>query len=82
MPYNNDYLKAILNDIIVNVYGKNPIILLSLWDEKGEKKYIDFLHVQYENILIDFNKIFNSDFNSKRVLENQFILGRCRYCFS
>ena len=38
MTYNNDYLKAlILNDIIVNVYGKNPIILLNLWDDKGEK---------------------------------------------
>jgi 2-polyprenyl-3-methyl-5-hydroxy-6-metoxy-1,4-benzoquinol methylase len=75
MTYNNDYLKAILNDIIVNVYGKNPIILIDLWDDKGEKNYIDFLHVQYENILIDFNKLFNSDFKSKRVLEISSFLG-------
>ena len=33
------------------------------------------MHVQYENILIDFNKIFNSDFNSKRVLEISSFLG-------
>ena len=75
MTYNNDYLKAILNDIIINVYGKNPIILLNLWDDKGEKNYIDFLHFQYENILIDFNKIFNGNFTSKRVLEISSFLG-------
>jgi hypothetical protein len=57
MTYNNDYLKAILNDIIINVYGKNPISLLNLWDDKGEKNYIDFLHFQYEIILILFSKI-------------------------
>jgi hypothetical protein len=37
MTYNNDFLKAILNDIIINVYGKNPIILSNLWDDKEEK---------------------------------------------
>ena len=58
MTYNNDQLKILLNDIIINVYGKSPIILLDLWDDKGEKNYIDFLHSQYENILIDFNKIY------------------------
>ena len=75
MTYNNDQLKVILNDIIINVYGKNPIILLNLWDDKGEKNYINFLLSQYENILIDFNKIFNGNFNGKRVLEISSFLG-------
>jgi len=75
MTYNNDQLKAILNDIIINFYGKNPIILLNLWDDKGEKNYINFLLSQYENILIDFNKIFNGNFNGKRVLEISSFLG-------
>jgi len=75
MTYNNDQLKVILNDIIINVYNKNPIILLNLWDDKGEKNYINFLHSQYENILIDFNKIFNGNFNDKRVLEISSFLG-------
>ncbi|MCX6329104.1 MAG: class I SAM-dependent methyltransferase [Bacteroidia bacterium] len=75
MTYTNDQLKAILNDIIINVYGKNPIILMNLWDDKGEKNYIDFLHSQYENILIDFNNIFNDNFNDKCVLEISSFLG-------
>jgi len=75
MKYNNDDLKEILNDIIINVYGKNPIILLNLWDDKGEKNYIDFLHSQYENILIDFNTLFNDNINDKRVLEISSFLG-------
>jgi len=75
MPYNNNQLKAILDDIIINVYGKNPIILLNLWDDTGEKNYIDSLHAQYENILIDFNKIFSGNFNNKRILEISSFLG-------
>jgi SAM-dependent methyltransferase len=75
MTYGNDELKAILDDIIINLYGKNPIILLPFWDEKGEKNYIDVLHVQYENILIEFNKIFSGNFNNKRVLEISSFLG-------
>jgi SAM-dependent methyltransferase len=75
MTYNNDELKEILHDIIINIYGKNPIILLNLWDGKGEKNYIDFLHSQYENILIDFNNIFNNNFNDRRVLEISSFLG-------
>ena len=75
MTYNNDELKEILHDIIINVYGKNPIILSNLWDDKGEKNYIDFLHSQYENILIDFNNIFNNNFNDRRVLEISSFLG-------
>lgn len=75
MTYNNDQLKVILNDIIINVYGKNPIILSNLWDDKGEKNYINFLLSQYENILIDFNKIFNGNLNGKRVLEISSFLG-------
>ncbi len=75
MTCDNDQLKAILDDIIINVYGKNPIILLDFWDDKGEKSYIDFLHVQYENILIDFNKIFSGNFNNKRILEVSSFLG-------
>ena len=75
MTYNNDQLKVILNDIIIHIYGKNPIILLNLWDDKGEKNYIGFLHSQYENILIDFNNIFNNNFNDKRVLEISSFLG-------
>ena len=75
MTFNNDELKEILNDIIINIYGKNPIILLNLWDDKGEKNYISFLHSQYENILIDFNNIFNNHFNDKRVLEISSFLG-------
>jgi 2-polyprenyl-3-methyl-5-hydroxy-6-metoxy-1,4-benzoquinol methylase len=75
MTFNNDELKEILNDIIINIYGKNPIILLNLWDDKGEKNYIGFLHPQYENILIDFNDIFNNHFNDKRVLDISSFLG-------
>lgn len=75
MTYGNDELKAILDDIIINVYGRNPIILSDLWDDKGERNYIDFLHVQYENILIDFNKIFTGNFNNKRILEVSSFLG-------
>jgi len=75
MTYNNDQLKVILNDIIINVYGKNPIILSNLWDDKGEKNYINFLLSQYENILIDFNKIFNGNLNGKQVLEISSFLG-------
>jgi SAM-dependent methyltransferase len=75
MTYSNDELKAILDDIIINLYGKNPIILLPFWDAKGEKNYIDFLHVQYENILMEFNKIFSGNFNNKRVLEISSFLG-------
>jgi len=75
MTYNNDELKTILDDIIINLYGKNPIILLPYWNEKGERNYIDFLHNQYENILIDFNKIFSGNFINKRVLEISSFLG-------
>jgi len=75
MTYDSDELKAILDDIIINLYGKNPIILLPYWNEKGERNYIDFLHNQYENILIDFNKIFSGNVINKRVLEISSFLG-------
>ena len=69
MTYNNNQLKEILNDIIINIYGKNPIIFLNFWDHKAEKNYIDKLHSQYEKILIDFTNFFNNNVNDKRVLE-------------
>ena len=47
---------------------------MSLWDDKGEKDYTEFLHNQYENILLDFNKLFK-DSSSKRVLEISSFLG-------
>jgi SAM-dependent methyltransferase len=75
MTYSNDDLKAILNDIIITIYRKNPIILSDLWDDKGEKNYIDFLRFHYEKILTDFNKIFNGNFKSKRILEISSFLG-------
>jgi 2-polyprenyl-3-methyl-5-hydroxy-6-metoxy-1,4-benzoquinol methylase len=75
MTYDNDQLNAILDDIIINVYGKNPIILLDIWDDKGEKNYIDFLQAQYKRILMDFNKIFAGNFTNKRILEVSSFLG-------
>lgn len=75
MAYSNDDLKAILNDIIITIYSKNPVILSDFWDGKGEKNYIDFLRFQYEKILTDFNKIFNGNFKSKRILEISSFLG-------
>jgi len=75
MTYGNDELKAILNDSIIPIYHKNPIILSDFWDDKGERNYIDFLRFQYEKILTDFNKIFNGNFESKRILEISSFLG-------
>ena len=75
MNYDNNSLKEILDDIILNMYGKNPVILKNIWDGEGEKKYINFLHSQYEKILLDFNKIFDSRFDDKRVLEISSFLG-------
>jgi 2-polyprenyl-6-hydroxyphenyl methylase/3-demethylubiquinone-9 3-methyltransferase len=75
MTYDNDELKAILDDIIINIYTRNPIILSDFWDDKGEKNYIDFLRFHYEKILTDFNKIFNSNFEHKRILEISSFLG-------
>ena len=75
MKYTEHQVKEILNTIIFTIYGKNPIILLNLWDDKGEKSYIDFLHAQYENILVDFNKIFPDNGTPKRVLEISSFLG-------
>ena len=42
---------------------------------RREKLYQFFACSQYENILIDFNKIFESKFNNKRVLEISSFLG-------
>jgi len=75
MKYTDNQLKTILQDTIINDYRKNPIILLSLWDAKGEQAYIDFLLSQYEKILLDFNKIFNDTVIPKRVLEISSFLG-------
>ena len=46
MKYTKIQVREILSDIILNVYGKNPVILKDLWDALGEKKYIDWLHSQ------------------------------------
>ncbi len=67
--------KRLLEDIIHNVYGKNPILLKNTWDGEGEKNYINFLRSQYENILVDFNRIFDSKFTDKCVLEISSFLG-------
>jgi SAM-dependent methyltransferase len=75
MTYNNDELKAILNNIIIPIYHKNPIILSDFWNDTGERNYIDFLRFQYEKILTDFNTIFNGNFESKRILEISSFLG-------
>ena len=75
MKYTDNQLKTILQDTIINDYRKNPIILLSLWDAKGEQAYIDFLLSQYEKILLDFNKIFTDNGIPKRVLEISSFLG-------
>jgi 2-polyprenyl-3-methyl-5-hydroxy-6-metoxy-1,4-benzoquinol methylase len=75
MDYNNMMVKEILDDIITSIYGRNPIVLNPAWDAEGEKKYIDFLHSQYEKILLDFNKIFDRTFTDKRVLEISSFLG-------
>ncbi len=81
MDYDNNSLKEILDDIILNMYGKNPVVLKNIWDGEGEKKYIGFLHSQYEKILLDFNKIFDSRFDGKRVLEISSFLVCHRYRF-
>jgi len=75
MVYDNTTIKKTLDDIITNIYEKNPIVLMNLWDGEGEKNYIDFLHPQYEKILFDFNKIFNNKFKNTRVLEISSFLG-------
>jgi SAM-dependent methyltransferase len=74
MKYTEIQVKKILNDIIFNVYSKNPLILSSLWDARGEREYIDFLHPQYEAILLDFNELFSND-APRRVLEISAFLG-------
>lgn len=75
MKYTNIQVKEILNDIILNVYQKNPIILKDLWNAIGEKKYIDWLTTQYESILLDFNELFNNSRTPSRVLEISSFLG-------
>jgi len=75
MKYTDNQVKEILNTIILTIYDKNPILLLNLWDNKGEKNYIGFLHAQYENILLDFNKIFPDNNIPRRVLEISSFLG-------
>ena len=75
MNYTDNQLKEILQDTITNDYRKNPIILLSLWDAKGEQAYIDFNQPHYEKILLDFNKIFSDNDIPQRVLEISSFLG-------
>jgi SAM-dependent methyltransferase len=75
MNYSEVQVKEILNDIIFNVYSKNPVILLDLWDAGGERNYINHLHPQYETILLDFNKIFSKRDIPPRVLEISSFLG-------
>jgi len=75
MKYSDNQLKKILQDTIINDYRKNPIILLSLWDAKGEQAYIDFNQPHYEKILLDFNKIFSDNDIPQRVLEISSFLG-------
>jgi SAM-dependent methyltransferase len=75
MHYTDNQLRTILQETIINDYRKNPIILLSLWNAKGEQAYIDFLQGQYEKILLDFNKIFTYNGIPKRVLEISSFLG-------
>jgi 2-polyprenyl-3-methyl-5-hydroxy-6-metoxy-1,4-benzoquinol methylase len=75
MKYTKIQVKEILSDIILNVYGKNPIILKDLWNANGEKKYIDWLHSQYESILFDFNEMFSNNGTHPRVLEISSFLG-------
>jgi 2-polyprenyl-3-methyl-5-hydroxy-6-metoxy-1,4-benzoquinol methylase len=74
MIYDNTALKELLEDII-SLYRKNPVLFKKLWDEGGEKNYIDSLRSQYENILIDFNRFFESKFDDKVVLEISAFLG-------
>jgi 2-polyprenyl-3-methyl-5-hydroxy-6-metoxy-1,4-benzoquinol methylase len=74
MKYTEIQVKEILNDIIFNVYRKNPVILSSLWDARGEREYIDLLRSQYEAILLDFNNLFSND-TPRRVLEVSAFLG-------
>jgi SAM-dependent methyltransferase len=75
MNYSEVQVKEILNDIIFNVYGKNPVILLDLWDAGGERTYINHLHLQYETILRDFNTLFSKRDIPPRVLEISSFLG-------
>ena len=75
MIYDNTTLKKLLEDIIDNLYGKNPVILKDIWDATGEKNYISSLRSQYENILTDFNHIFQGKSDNKRVLEISSFLG-------
>jgi 2-polyprenyl-3-methyl-5-hydroxy-6-metoxy-1,4-benzoquinol methylase len=75
MKYTSIQVQEILHDIIFNVYGKNPIILNDLWDAAGEKKYIDWLHAQYESILLDFNELFSTKGTHAKVLEISSFLG-------
>jgi 2-polyprenyl-3-methyl-5-hydroxy-6-metoxy-1,4-benzoquinol methylase len=74
MIYDNTALKELLEDIIT-IYKKNPVLLKKIWDEHGEKNYIESLRSQYENILVDFNRFFESKFDDKVVLEISAFLG-------
>jgi len=74
MKYTGIQVKEILNDIIFNVYFKHPVILSNLWDAGGEREYIEFLHPQYEAILLDFNELSGNN-ASHRVLEISAFLG-------
>ena len=75
MKYSDNQIKELLNDIIFSDYRNNPIILLDQWDKTGEQKYIASLHKQYENILLDFNRIFPHRDIQNRVLEISSFLG-------
>ena len=75
MKYTKIQVREILSDIILNVYGKNPILLKDIWDARGEKKYIDWLYSQYEDILLDFNELFSNNGTPFRVLEISSFLG-------
>jgi SAM-dependent methyltransferase len=75
MKYTKIQVREILSDIILNVYGKNPIILKDLWDARGERIYIDWLYSQYESILLDFNELFSNNGTPFRVLEISSFLG-------
>ena len=75
MKYSEIQIKKILDETINTVYGKNPVILLDLWDAEGERNYIDSLRSQYEKILLDFNELFLNNTTDKRVLEISAFLG-------
>jgi SAM-dependent methyltransferase len=75
MKYTEQEIKKFLDDIISNIYKKNPILLSRQSESQEEQEYIDSLHAVYERILLDFNTIFPSDNNSKKVLEISSFLG-------